>query len=203
MRTVKQCLVVIVLGLCSSSVWAFGLERFVEGVHYKKIDSAEYQAKSVVEFFSFGCPHCYHLEPLMEEWLKAKPADVSFSRVPATWNQNFVVLGKLYYVTQALGIEEKAVPAIFDYLHKQGKKIEGRSDAEALLAGLGVSKEDFDKTWADEKLDSKVTAAGRQFVALQIRGVPAIVVNGQYQTGVQMAGSPKEMFEVVNFLLTK
>lgn len=203
MRIIKQCFVVVLLGLVSSAGWAFSLERYVEGVHYKKVEGTEYQPNTVMEFFSFGCPHCYDLEPVVETWLKTKPDAVSFSRVPATWNQKFAILGKLYYVIEALGVEEKAVPMVFDYIHKQGKTIASREDGQALLTGMGVSAADFDKAWSDDKVETKSNTAGRIFAANQIRGVPAMVVNGQYQTSVSMAGSPEEVFEVVNFLLTK
>src|SRR3981081_3784080 len=41
----------------------------------------------VVEFFWYGCPHCYNLEPYIESWLKKLPPDVEFRRVPAVFNQ--------------------------------------------------------------------------------------------------------------------
>ncbi|AUM12213.1 thiol:disulfide interchange protein DsbA/DsbL [Ketobacter alkanivorans] len=203
MKAMKQCCVVLLLALVSSSGWAFSLERYVEGVHYQKVEGGQPQPKTVVEFFSFGCPHCYELEPKVEAWVKSKPEAVSFSRVPATWNQKFAVLGKLYYVIEALGIEEKAVPAVFEYLHKQNKTITSREDAQTLLTGLGVTPEVFNKAWNDPQVETNANTAGRIFAANQIRGVPAVVVNGQYQTSVSMAGSPEDLFEVVNFLLSK
>ena len=35
----------------------------------------------VVEFFWYGCPHCYACEPAIEEWSKRLPNDVSFRKV--------------------------------------------------------------------------------------------------------------------------
>ena len=32
----------------------------------------------VVEFFWYGCIHCYHLEAPLKSWLKRKPADIEF-----------------------------------------------------------------------------------------------------------------------------
>ncbi|HEX6528378.1 MAG TPA: thiol:disulfide interchange protein, partial [Burkholderiales bacterium] len=39
----------------------------------------------VLEFFWYGCIHCYNLEPKLETWLKALPKDVEFRRVPAVF----------------------------------------------------------------------------------------------------------------------
>ena len=203
MRTIAQGVLAVVLSVMGSSVWAFSLERYVEGVHYEKVAGAERKPDTVMEFFSFGCPHCNHLEPLVEKWLKTKPEAMQFTRVPAAWNPRFKVLAKLYYVIVALGIEDKAVPAVFDYLHKQNQVIDGRASAWAALSGLEVKEADFAKAWEDEQVETKANTAGRIYGQYQIRGVPAMVVNGQYKTSVKMAGSQNELFEVINFLLTK
>ena len=33
----------------------------------------------VLEFFWYGCPHCYDLHPLIQAWQKKAPKDVSFA----------------------------------------------------------------------------------------------------------------------------
>lgn len=40
----------------------------------------------VLEFFWFGCPHCYRLHPVLEEWKKTLPDDVVFRSVAAVLN---------------------------------------------------------------------------------------------------------------------
>jgi len=40
----------------------------------------------VVEFFWYGCPHCYHFEPVLEPWVAKLPADVHFRRIPVGFN---------------------------------------------------------------------------------------------------------------------
>ncbi len=39
----------------------------------------------VIEFFWYGCPHCYHFEPTLEKWLKNLPKNVEFIRQPAAF----------------------------------------------------------------------------------------------------------------------
>ena len=41
----------------------------------------------VIEFFWYGCPHCYSLEPFVNSWAKSVPKDVVFKRVPAVPNE--------------------------------------------------------------------------------------------------------------------
>ncbi|MEE2733456.1 MAG: thiol:disulfide interchange protein DsbA/DsbL [Pseudomonadota bacterium] len=203
MKTIKQSVVIVVMSLMCSSLWAFSLERYVEGVHYQKVPNTQHQPNTVMEFFSFGCPHCYHVEPLVEKWLESKPEAVQFSRVPATWNAKFRDLGRLYYVIEKLDLVDQAMPVVFDYLHGQNKTVDGPKGAYDALQGLGVSEAAINAAWTDNTVETKTNTAGKIYGQYQIRGVPAFMVNGHYTTTVKMAGSEEELFEVVNFLLGK
>ena len=43
----------------------------------------------VAEFFWYGCPHCYTLEPVIEAWIPKLPADAYFRRIPAVFNERW------------------------------------------------------------------------------------------------------------------
>ena len=68
---------------------------------------------------------------------------------------------------------------------------------------LGVADDKIDATWNADSVKAKVRGAGGLFAKNQVRGVPALLVNGQYQTSVSMAGSEQELFDVIRFLLSK
>ena len=44
----------------------------------------------VAYFFYYGCQWCFQFEPLIAEWLKEKPVDVSFRRIPALRNSRWI-----------------------------------------------------------------------------------------------------------------
>src|SRR3974377_689799 len=64
----------------------------------------------VIEFFSYGCPHCSDLEPYLQPWLKTLPADVQFRRVPVMFQQRWEGLAKIYYTLEALRGEKRLSP---------------------------------------------------------------------------------------------
>ena len=41
----------------------------------------------VLEFFSYGCPHCNDFNPLIHAWAAKLPADVVFRKVPITFGR--------------------------------------------------------------------------------------------------------------------
>ena len=58
----------------------------------------------VIEFFSYACPHCNHLEPALEAWAHKLPPNVVLHRIPVTFGRNeWVSLAKLHLTLEALG----------------------------------------------------------------------------------------------------
>lgn len=198
----RLLLALVTLGV-SVSGFAFGMERFVENVHYQRVPDAEPIPGNVMEFFSFGCPHCAHLEPAVEQWLQRKPAAVTFTRVPATWNPRFEFFGRIYYTLEALGVADAHMQAMFDYIHKLNKPLRTRDDAAVFAESRGIDQAGFVKAWDSEAVNAKVAAAMPLLARYQVRGVPAFVVNGVYMTSVSMAGSEAELFDVIDFLLSR
>ena len=203
MVMINKLVCAAVLAMSASSVFAFSLERYSEGVHYTKVAEAGTKPNTVVEFFSYGCPHCNHLEPEVEAWLANKPDQVAFSRVPATWNASFQTLAQLYFTLEKMGELERVHKPAFDYLHKDHKPIGSMKEALIFAKEQKLDEAAFTAAWNDTSVKSKMHESGKLFTKYKVRGVPAMVVNGQYSTSVSMAGGEKELFDVVNFLLKK
>src|SRR5271154_4204868 len=64
-----------------------------EGKQYTRIKNVQPPEKGkkieVIEFFSYGCPHCNDLEPFLQDWMKKIPADVQFVRVPVMFQDRW------------------------------------------------------------------------------------------------------------------
>ena len=72
-----------------------------EGQNFKKVATPQPLQVAgkieVLEFFWYGCPHCFTLEPHMQTWLKQIPKDVYFLRTPS--NRKYSTL-KLLWITE-------------------------------------------------------------------------------------------------------
>src|SRR6185312_2538796 len=89
----------------------------------------------VLEVFWLGCPHCYALEPYIQQWLKNKPAYVEFVRVPVMWGPVHRAHARLFYTLEALGRDD-LVEKVFTYIHDQ----EDQSGNESIL--VSTSQDD-------------------------------------------------------------
>ena len=120
----KKILVFMMLMAASALLQA---ADYKEGVHYKKLSEQQPESSDrveVLEFFWYGCPHCYTFEPYVNAWKKSKPDNVDFARVPAIFRPDWEVQARAYYALSNMGIIEDMHPKIFEALHKKKKRLE-------------------------------------------------------------------------------
>ncbi len=204
-RTLIQLLIASTLALGSTASLAEDDFGIVEGVHYKPVPKPhQSHQKTVTEIFYYGCPHCYHLEPSLKAWLKTKPANIKFNRVPAVLNNpNWIFMARVFYTAKELGILDKFHNTYFDAIQKEHKRIFDLNALAKFVEPMGIKKEDYIAMFKSFKVDQDVQKARRLTDDYGVDGVPAIVVNGQYRTDVPMATSKKKLWQVVNYLLNK
>ncbi|GAB4179227.1 MAG: thiol:disulfide interchange protein DsbA [Rhodocyclaceae bacterium] len=155
----------------------------------------------VLEFFWYGCPHCFDLEPLIERWLARLPADAAYRRVPAIFNKTWETGAKLYYTLDALGLTARLHRPVFDAIHKE--RIPVHTDEKAMAAFLdkhGVDRKRFQDTWASFAVGGKLERAKQLTRASRIEGVPALIVDGRY---LATGPSHDAMMKVVDELIAQ
>jgi thiol:disulfide interchange protein DsbA len=154
----------------------------------------------VVEFFWYGCPHCYTLEPSVNAWVKNAPKDVTFKRVPAIPNEQWAVLAYMYYTLEAMGLLEQNHPKVFDAIHKEGKNLNNRKIRDEWLAKNGIDAAKYAEVEKSFAVNSKVKRAMQMTAAYKVDGVPRLVVNGKYWTAPELVG-PDKVFAQVDQLV--
>ena len=135
----------------------------------------------VVEFFSYACPHCSDLNPLVRKWAAKLPADVAFKRVPVSFNSPFYqLMAKLFYTLDAIGEMERHDAAAFDAIHVKGLKLIDEKSVQEWAVSQGVDAKKFSDAFKSFSTDSNVKRTDQLSRAAKIPGVPALVVDGRY-----------------------
>jgi protein dithiol oxidoreductase (disulfide-forming) len=150
----------------------------------------------VLEFFWYGCIHCYNLEPRLETWLKAAPKDVEFRRVPAVFNERWGHDASIFYTFEALGLLDKLHRPFFDAIHRDRLRSERWPELSGWLEKQGVDAKKFESTFKSFGVQSKSKRAIRLTTAYKIEGTPAMAVHGRYTVP-----SSEAMLETVNQLV--
>ena len=151
----------------------------------------------VTEFFWYGCPHCYHLEPSLKTWLKRKPTDVEFRPIPGTFGApTWEPLTRTYYALDAMGIAPKYHDAIFAAIHEEkdtGKQRALVSDSRVIadwLSAKGVDKKKFLDAYNSFAVNSRTKRSEDMTRAYDVPGTPAIAIDGKYLTSPSNFSNP-------------
>src|SRR3954469_14662114 len=155
----------------------------------------------VVEFFWYGCPHCYNLEPYIERWLKSLPADVQFRRVPAVFNQRWGHDAAVFYTLEALGLLDKLHRPLFDAIHRDRLDTANEPALSQWLQKNGVDAKRFIDTMKSFGVQSKTRRAVQLTTAYKIDGTPAMAVQGRYTISADQGRSQQGMLDTVSFLV--
>lgn len=177
-----------------------------EGVSYRTIANAPPPSPGkvhVIEFFWYGCPHCYELETSLAAWRKAHQDQILFERMPAAFGGLWALHARAYYTAQALGATEDFHQAMFQAIHQQGNRLENEAKLRAFFIGKGFEGQAFDNTFHSFGVNIKLQEATRTAERLGIDGVPTFLVAERYITSPSMVGNEERFFQVMDDLLRR
>ena len=179
----------------------------VEGQHYQKVSPAVPVSSTgkveVVEFFWYGCPHCYALEDHVEQWSAKVPADVNFRRVPVGFGPQHEFHQKVFFALEAMGQLGALHRKFFDAIHKERKRMNTEPEVVAFATANGLDGAKFADTMKSFTVIGKVRQAKQLADAYHVDGVPMVGIQGRYTTSATMAGSAERVFQIVDFLVDK
>ncbi|MEA3156806.1 MAG: hypothetical protein QOK44_4395 [Betaproteobacteria bacterium] len=143
----------------------------------------------VIEFFSYACPHCHSLQPSLAMWLKRKPADVEFRRIPAVFQDNWIPFARIFYTLDAMGLVDKLHHDVFAAIHDQKVRLQEPKVLFDWVASKGVDKQKFIDTYNSFSVQSRTQRATDVTRRYNVPFTPAIVVDGRYLTGPSMTAT--------------
>ncbi|WP_237059932.1 thiol:disulfide interchange protein DsbA/DsbL [Microbulbifer sediminum] len=222
MRAVAAPFTLILTLLLSLTACAQETGKFKAGQHYQVLPQAVPQSDDskiqVTELFWYGCGHCYHFEPLLNQWKADMPADVALDKIPAIWQPVMEVHARLYYVADAMGVLDKMHQPIFNAINNQREMFANR-DGREWNPDMDAIRELFNEHGADGDkavklmnsfaINSKVKQGMANQRAYQLSGTPEVVVAGKYRISSSLPGfkgksnGQQLMLEVADYLIEK
>ena len=178
--------------------------QFREGVEYTRVNPqpVETGAKiEVREFFWYGCPHCFTLEPFLDKWQKGMPKNAQFVRTPAVFNERWAVHARAYYAFETLGITSKMHHALFHAMHVDKRPLADADSLAAFVTEKGADGKAFLDAYNAFGMQANVNRAMQAGQAYRIESVPTLIVDGKYMTNATIAGGPERVAQVLDFLV--
>jgi protein dithiol oxidoreductase (disulfide-forming) len=161
------------------------LAQPVEGTDYKKLVPPQPTDSpgriEVIEFFSYGCPHCNAFYPLINAWAAKLPKDVVFKRVAVSFNRpQWISLARAYYALQATGDLPALDGALFHALHAENLKLFDEPSLASWVGSHGGNAEQFTQAYTSFGVNSQTVQADQLAERYLIDAIPALAVNGTY-----------------------
>jgi thiol:disulfide interchange protein DsbA len=203
-RAFAGVMVAAAAGLLATGAGAQGLQ---EGKNYFRLKSPQPvetgKKVEVLEFFSYGCPHCADLDPELQAWQKTLPADVSFRRVPVMFQDRWIGLAKVFFTLEALGVDDRLTPEVFVALHKNGAQLWNEKAFFDWAASKGLDRKKVEEMYGSFAINGKVNRAKQLAQAYNVQSVPMVVVDGKFTTASDKVGSHAAMPAALNELIAK
>ena len=155
----------------------------------------------VIEFFYYGCPVCYELEPTLARWVFNGTGSATLRRVPALSSDNWDDFAKLFYTLESMGQLARLHWPVYDNFHFNGVKLNEEAAMVKWASGNGVDREKFISTYRSPEIQAKLVTAREMIRKYEIEGVPSIVIDGKFVTSARMAGGTRELMQVVDQLV--
>ena len=176
--------VLLALTLVASSVATYAAPP-TEGTEYRKIDPPQHTQSpgkiEVLEFFSYGCPHCNEFYPLVTAWAAKLPKDVAFNRVAAGLGRTaWTNLAKTYYALVNTGDMARLDAQLFHAIHEEHAPLFDEKAISQWVAKHGVDAAKFNTAFESFGVNTKANQADDMVENYKVDGVPTLTVDGKY-----------------------
>jgi protein dithiol oxidoreductase (disulfide-forming) len=153
----------------------------------------------VLEFFFYGCSHCFHLHPLLSTWEKTMPKDVQLTFVPTIFRDSWEPMAHTFFALESLGQQEQLHDALYRAWNEQNISLVDEDKIADFVAQHGVDRAKFMAAYDSFTVQSKVARAKQMIRSYGIDGTPTLIVDGKYKIeGLQ----PEDTIRVLKDVIT-
>ncbi len=179
--------------------------QLTEGTDYRTLEPPQHTGTAgkieVVEFFSYGCPHCYEFYPLVSAWAAKLPKDVMFKRVATGMGRTaWTNLAKAYYALEATGDLGRLDAPVFRAIHAEHLPLFDEKAITRWVGTHGVDRAKFVSAFDSFGVNTKLNQAEQMAENYKIDGVPSLAVGGKY---VAMGNSLEKLLSNTDALIAK
>ncbi len=182
------------------------MQPYAYAQKYVQISTEKQQdSKDIIiyEFFWYGCPHCFNMEPTMDRIEADLDKDTKLIKVPVALRESWVAHAKLYYALEQMGKIDDIHNLIFEEIHIENNRLVTEEQIISFLGQHGIDTEKFLEKYNSFGTEVRIKKSSNLARKYQINSVPTIIVNGRYLTSGSYVSSYDELYSVVNLLIER
>ena len=166
------------ISLCAFALSAFALpaaaQQVKRDVDYRVLPQAQPvqtgERIEVIDFFFYACPYCNELAPHLDRWVKRKPADVVFRRMPVVRHDTWVPLAKTFFALEAMGAAERLHLQVYRSYHVDDLYMSQEKVIAEWATKYGLDSEKFMSIYRSDEVKAKVELAKKMTKDYDIQG---------------------------------
>ena len=183
--------------ITSSNVFA---QKYVQISTEKQQESKDI---IIYEFFWYGCPHCYNLEPTMDRIEADLEKDTKVVKLPVALRDSWIPHAKLYYALKQMDKIDQVHNLIFEEIHLEDNQLNTEQQMIDFLGKHGIDTGKFIEKYNSFGTQARIKKASNLAKKYQINSVPTIIINGKFLTSGSYVSSYDELYSVVNLLVER
>ena len=184
----------------------FFMHSFAYAQKYVQISTEKQQdSKDIIiyEFFWYGCPHCFNLEPTMDRIQADLDSDTKIMKIPVALRQSWMPHAKLYYALEQMDKIDEMHNLIFEEIHLENNRLITEEQIVSFLGQHGIDTTKFLEKFNSFGTEARIKKSSNLARKYQINSVPTIIVNGKYLTSGSYVSSYEELYSVINLLVER
>ena len=183
--------------ITSSNVFA---QKYVQISTEKQQESKDI---IIYEFFWYGCPHCYNLEPTMDRIEADLEKDTKVVKLPVALRDSWIPHAKLYYALKQMDKIDQVHNLIFEEIHLEDNRLNTEQQMIDFLGKHGIDTDKFIEKYNSFGTEARIKKASNLAKKYQIDSVPTLIINGKFLTSGSYVSSYDELYSVVNLLVER
>jgi thiol:disulfide interchange protein DsbA len=200
MRVLSLIPIVLILVFSGFTMAADSSQKYVQISNQKQTESDKVV---IYEFFWYGCPHCYNLEPTINDIESNLDKDTILIKVPVALRDSWELHAKAYYALQQMKLDDNLHEKIFTEIHVNSNRLDTKEKLANFIKEEGYDADKFLKILDSFGTEIRIKKASRLANQYQIKSVPTLVINGKYKTSGSHVSSYQELYDVVQLLVDK
>ena len=179
---------------------SFASPKYVQISNQKQ---TEYDQIVIYEFFWYGCPHCFNLEPTMDQIEADLGKDTILVKVPVSLRDTWENHAKAYFALKQMNLDDDLHVKLFEEIHINSQRLDTKDSLSQFVSNQGYNAKKFEELFDSFGTEIRMNKASRLAREYQISSVPTLVINGKYMTSGSYVSSYDELVDVVNLLIEK
>ena len=200
MRVLSLIPIVITLVFSGFTMAADSSQKYVQISNQKQTESDKVV---IYEFFWYGCPHCYNIEPTINNIESNLDKDTILIKVPVALRDSWELHAKAYYTLQQMKLDDNLHEKVFAEIHVNSNRLDTKEKLGNFIREEGYDADKFLSILDSFGTEIRVKKASRLANQYQIKSVPALIINGKYKTSGSYVSSYEELYDVVQLLVDK